>query len=318
MQPQKPSSRTGTIISLMGGACAFLGSFLPLLAGPVGEAGYSEWQLLIDRWQLFLLPANRGFFTSLVFGLLALLLTLPLLAALVVLGTSISAWFKSPSFQLLTLWRLAAITGLFIQSVTSIIVFENAQVGETIGLGLVLLLLGFFLTVVGAFLSTMPRPTPEQKPVSPALQPSGISAILSLLGGALVIYGVFFLPMFIVSGGSGNVNNTSTPWYEWSVVMNALFHESLVALRVGAVLFALPLLSVLFVLATSVARFFQELSPGLVIWRRIAAIAGLIIQSLLGVFALVIYSISLHVDFSTGFGLVLVGFMVMIVGTFRS
>jgi hypothetical protein len=205
---------------------------------------------------------------------------------------------------------------LFIQSVTGIIVLGNAQAGETIGLGLVLLLLGFLLTVVGAFLSTTPRPTPEQKPASPSSQPSRIGTILSLLGGALVIFGVFFLPMFIVSGGSGNPNNTSTPWYEWSVVVNALFHESLVALRVGAVLFALPLLSVLFVLATSVASFFQELSPEIVIWRRIVAIAGLIIQSLLVVFTLVIYSLSLHVDFGTGFGLVLIGFMVMIVGTF--
>jgi len=315
MQSPKPSSPTGAIISLVGAACALLGFFLPLLAGPASEAGYSEWQLLIERWQLFLLSANRGIFTALVFGLLALLLTLPLLSALVVLGTSASAWFKSNSLGFLTLWRLAAITGLFIQSVTAIIVLGNTQVGETIGLGLVLLLLGFLLTVVGAFLSKAPLPTPEQKPVSPPPQPSRIGAALSLLGGALVIFGVFFLPMFIVSGGSGNVNNTSTPWYEWSVVVGALFHESLVALQVGAVLFALPLLSVLFVLATSVARFFRELSPGIIIWRRIAAIAGLVIQSLLAVFALVIYSISLHVDFSTGFLLVLVGFAVMIVGT---
>lgn len=316
MLSQKPPSPTGAIISLVGAACALLGFFLPLLAGPASEAGYSEWLLLIDRWQLFLFPISLAPFILLVFGLLALLLTLPLLSALVVLGTSVSAWLKGTSFGLLTLWRLAAITGLFIQSVTGIIVLGNTRVGETIGLGLVLLLLGFLLTVVGAFLSKAPLPTPEQKPVSPPLQPSRIGAVLGILGGALVIFGVFFLPMFIVSGGSGNVNNTSTPWYEWSVVVGALFHESLVALQVGAVLFALPLLSVLFVLATSVARFFQELSPGIVIWRRIAAIAGLVIQSLLGIFALVIYSISLHVDFGTGFGLVLVGFAVMIVGTF--
>src|SRR5436305_344858 len=166
MQSPKPSSPTGAIISLVGAACALLGFFLPLLAGPASEAGYSEWQLLIERWQLFLLSANRGIFTALVFGLLALLLTLPLLSALVVLGTSASAWFKSNSLGFLTLWRLAAITGLFIQSVTAIIVLGNTQVGETIGLGLVLLLLGFLLTVVGAFPSKAPLPTPEQKPVN--------------------------------------------------------------------------------------------------------------------------------------------------------
>lgn len=316
MQPQKPSSPTWAILSLVGAACVLVGFFLPLLTASANAVGYSEWQLLVNRWHLFLLSANHGIFTSLLFGLLALLLTLPLLSALLVLGTSTSAWFKSPSLPLLTLWRLAAITGLLIQSVTGIIILGNAPAGETIGLGLVLLLLGFLLTVAGAFLSAIPRPTPEKKPVSPSSRPSRTGALLSLLGGALVICGVFFLPMFIVSGGSGNVNNTSTAWYEWSVVMNALFHETMVALQAGAVLFALPLLSVLFVLAASIASFFQQLSPGLVIWRRIAAIAGLIIQSLLATFTLVIYSISLHVDFSTGFGLVLIGFIIMIVGTF--
>ncbi len=315
MQPQKSPSPTGTIISLVGAACALLGSFLPLLAGPFSEFSYSEWQLLIDRWQLFIVSVDRGFFTSLFFGLLALLLTLPLLSALVVLGTSISAWFKSPSFQLLTLWRLAAITGLFIQSVTGIIVLGNTRTGETIGLGLALLLLGFLLTVVGAFLSKIPRPTPEQKPTSQSPQPSRISAILSILGGALVIFGMVFFPMLITSGGIGNPENIHHPMSQWLVVID-LFRESMAALQVAAVLLILPLLSVLFVLATSIARFFQESSPGTVIWRRIVAIAGLIIQCLLGVFLLLIYSISLHVDFGTGFGLVLVGFIVMIVGTF--
>src|SRR5207248_1077946 len=145
------------------------------------------------------------------------------------------------------------------------------------------LLLGFLLTVIGAFLSKAPLPTPEQKPVSPPFQLSRIGAVLSILGGALAIIGMVFFPMIISSGGIGNPDDIHHPMPQWLVV-NALFHESLVAVQVAAVLLVLTLLSVLFVLATSVMRFFQELSPGLVIWRRIAAIAGLVIQSLLGVF----------------------------------
>lgn len=61
----------------------------------------------------------------------------------------------------------------------------------------------------------------------------------------------------------------------------------------------------------SVAAFFRELASAYVIWRRIAALAGLIIQPLLEAITLVIYSISLHVDFGVGFGLALLGFLVM-------
>jgi len=83
-----------------------------------------------------------------------------------------------------------------------------------------------------------------------------------------------------------------------------------------AVLLTLPLLSVLFVLGTSAASFFRELSPRMVTWRRIAAIASLIIQGLVGFVGATFYSFSLPPHFGAGFWLVLLGFMVMIVDTF--
>jgi hypothetical protein len=82
----------------------------------------------------------------------------------------------------------------------------------------------------------------------------------------------------------------------------------------AAVLLALPLLVVLFVLGTSVASLFRELSPKLVIWRRIAALAGLVIQGVLGFFMAVVYSFSFSLG--AGFWLVLLGFVLLTVGTF--
>jgi hypothetical protein len=87
-----------------------------------------------------------------------------------------------------------------------------------------------------------------------------LGTILSFLGGALVIYGVFFLPMVLGEAG-GSLGPTS----EWTVANSFSL--------VGVVLLALPLLSVLFILGTSAASFFQELSPTIVTWRRRASIA---------------------------------------------
>jgi hypothetical protein len=127
---------------------------------------------------------------------------------------------------------------------------------------------------------------------------SRLGAILSLFGGALVIYGVFFLPMVFGSAG---------PASEWLVVNDSS--------QVAVVLFALFLLLVLFVLGTSAASFFRELSPGIVTWRRIAAIAGLIMQGPLGLFMSFFYVFGLP-HFGAGYWLALLGCVIMIVGTF--
>lgn len=100
--------------------------------------------------------------------------------------------------------------------------------------------------------------------------------------------------------------NASIPVSEWTVA-------GFLGL-VGVVLLALPLLSVIFVLGTSAASFFRELSSGTVTWRRIAAIAGLIIQGLVGSVGAVFYSFSFN--FGAGYWLALLGCVVMAVGTF--
>ncbi len=129
-------------------------------------------------------------------------------------------------------------------------------------------------------------------------------SILSLLGGALVIYSVFFLPMVFGYGGG-----SFTPHSEWDVGWN---DSSLV----GVVLVALLLLSVLFVLGTSAASFFRELSPAMVTWRRIAALGGLIIQGPLGYIGAVFLTFRIPPQVGAGYWLVLLGFIVMTVGTF--
>lgn len=130
---------------------------------------------------------------------------------------------------------------------------------------------------------------------------SRIGAILCLLGGALVIYGVFFLPMVFGNGGG-----SFTPTPEWIAANNGT--------PIALVLLALLLLSVLFVLVTSVASFFLRLSPGMVTWRRIAAIVGLIIQGPVGFVGGFLYAFGVH--FGAGYWLALLGCMVMSVGTF--
>ena len=137
---------------------------------------------------------------------------------------------------------------------------------------------------------------------------SRFGAILSLLGGALVILGVLFLPMVHGNGGG----DAAIPVSEW-VVADFFFHY---AFPPAAVLLAFPLLVVLFVLATSAASLFRELSPGLVTWRRRAALTGLVIQGVLGFLMAVLYSFSFSLG--AGFWLVLFGFVLMTVGTFVS
>jgi hypothetical protein len=130
-----------------------------------------------------------------------------------------------------------------------------------------------------------------------------IGAILSLLGGALVIYGVFFLPM-VFGYGAGS----ATPHSEWDIGNDSSL--------VGVVLLTLSLLSVLFVLGTSAASFFRNLLPGMITWRRIAALAGLIIQGPVGYVGAVLLTFSIPPQVGSGYWLVLLGFMIMTVGTF--
>jgi hypothetical protein len=132
-----------------------------------------------------------------------------------------------------------------------------------------------------------------------------IGAILSLLGGALVMFSWFFLPMVFGNGGG-----SFTPTSEWTVVN--FYYEYFN--KAAAVLLTLPLLSVLFILGTSAASFFRELSPRIVTWRRIAAIAGLIIQGPVGFIGGFLYAFGFA--FGAGYWLVLLGFIIISVGAF--
>ncbi len=135
---------------------------------------------------------------------------------------------------------------------------------------------------------------------------SRIGTILSLLGSVLVIYSVFFLPMVFGNGGG-----SFTPTSEWTVG-----NTGAPAVPIGLVFLALLLLSVLFVLVTSVASFFQRLPPGIVTWRHIAAITGLIIQGPVAFAGGFVYAFGLQ--FGAGYWLALLGCIVMCVGTFLS
>ena len=131
-----------------------------------------------------------------------------------------------------------------------------------------------------------------------------LGAILSLLGGTLVLYGVFFLPMVFGYGGG-----SLQPHSEWDVGWN---DSSLL----GVVLLALLLLSALFVLGASAASFFWKLPPAMVTWRRIAALGGLIIQGPVGYLGAIFLTFSSPPQVGAGYWLMLFGFIVMTLGTF--
>jgi hypothetical protein len=146
-----------------------------------------------------------------------------------------------------------------------------------------------------------------------------LGVILSLLGSALVIYGLFFLPM-LFGVRACNSYVMDLPLSQWQV-MNAFFRTCglLVAGQVAAVLLALPLLSLLFILGTSLASLFWDLSPAMVAWRRKAAWGALLSQCLLSLFLSEIYTFYLTPDFfphlGVGFWLVLLGFLGILIGT---
>lgn len=134
---------------------------------------------------------------------------------------------------------------------------------------------------------------------------SRLGAILSLLGGALVIYGICFLPMVIGNGGG-----SFTPHTEWEVA--AFFFQYICGLAIA--ILAFPLVSVLLVGAMSVASFFSDLSAAMILWGRRVAIIGLLLQGGAGVPAIVLYTFGF--DVGGGFWIVLLGFVVMVGGTF--
>lgn len=145
--------------------------------------------------------------------------------------------------------------------------------------------------------------------------PLTIGTFLHLLGGILVIGGVLLFPMYNVGWWNG-FTYIYRPYSEWLVIYENRSLFSSLSLLLDIVLVALPLLSMLFILGTSTAGLFQEVSSRFGIWRRIVAIVGLIMHCLLGLVGYFIYSMNALVQFGAGFSIVLVGFIVMIVSTF--
>ena len=107
----------------------------------------------------------------------------------------------------------------------------------------------------------------------------------------------------------GNGGGSFTPTSEWTVA-----NTGAPAVPIGLVFLALLLLSVLFVLVTSVTSFFRKLTPKIVTWRHIASVTGLIIQGPIGFAAGFLYAFGLQ--FGVGYWLALLGCIIMCVGTF--
>lgn len=138
-------------------------------------------------------------------------------------------------------------------------------------------------------------------------------AIINLAGTVIIIIGLF-LPMFMQS--NPQLPGSIHPIYEWQAVRISTNTTLTVLFSLGV---ALPLLSMLIILTTSVATLFspQRLPPGLVILRRIAAIVGLTLQIL---FESIIYLLSqigyARTDISWGFILMPIGFLVLVISVF--
>ena len=301
MQPQRPSSRIGAITSLVGTTLAMIGFFFPL----VTRADMSQLLLIRSQWEILfridMMGPDSGFspLGPIIFrGLLALILTLPLLSALIVLYTSFSACFKSPSFRLLVLRQIGAITGLSHQSLISIVMLSYLPASEHIGPGFILLLLGFSLAVAGAFLSRIPLPTSQQNSVAPSSRSSHIVAILSVVGIAVIIVG-FFLPLF---GKLGDPSAVS----QWNLLISDRSPLSL------------PLVGALIVLGISLAALFHKLSPELFITRRVIAVISFFFQLLLYGLAYIFNAMAYRsaAPIGIGFGFPLIGFALLVIVAF--
>lgn len=120
----------------------------------------------------------------------------------------------------------------------------------------------------------------------------------------MIIYGLFFLPMVIGNGGG-----SSTPHSAWEVADFFIHYMC----GPASVVLALPLLLMLVVLGMSLVRMFHDLSPAMVRWSYSAALAALGLQLVLGLFMVFIYTFGF--DTAAGFWIVLLGFVVMLLGT---
>ena len=138
-----------------------------------------------------------------------------------------------------------------------------------------------------------------------------IGAMVSLAGVALILLG-FFLPMFTQS--NPQVPGSAHPVYDWQAA--TVVSGFPVVFVLFGFLAALPVISMLIILATSIAALFHVSLPRFVLLKRGIAGWGLAIQFLFDIIVFQIFGIGYNrIDIALGFVIVLIGFIVMFVGT---
>lgn len=143
------SSRPGAIINLAGAAIIIIGLFLPMFMQSNPQLPGSIHP--IYEWQAVQISTNT--LVTVLFGLGA---ALPLLAMLIILGTSVAALFRTqiqpPGLVLLK--RIVAIVGLVLQLSFETIIYLLSQIGYArtdISWGFIVMPIGFLVLVISAF-----------------------------------------------------------------------------------------------------------------------------------------------------------------------
>jgi len=148
MQEWSSSSWVGAIVSLVGAILILAGFFLPMFTQSNSQVPGSihpvyEWQAVT------IVDGFPGF--AVLFRLLAII---PWLGMLIILATSIVALFQLLFPRLTLLKRVAAGWGLGVQLLFNGLVFQIFLIGYArtdIAWGFVVVLIGFIVSVIGAF-----------------------------------------------------------------------------------------------------------------------------------------------------------------------
>ena len=144
MRASLSPTRLRAVISLAGGALCLIGFFLPMFTE--STPGVSGSAHPVYEWQVVpTLPSASVLASSLA--------VLSLLAALIVLATSVATWFTVCGPRLVLLKDLAAAWGLVIQLSLDFLVLQVLSTGNAqreIAWGFVVPLIGFFLIFASA------------------------------------------------------------------------------------------------------------------------------------------------------------------------
>ncbi len=148
MLSSSSSPRIGAMISLAGVALILLGFFLPMFTQSNPQVAGSAHP--VYEWQVVnIAPGSLG-----LTALLGVLAALPLVSMLVVFGTSIAALYSIYAPEQFSQRRGVAVWGLAIQLLFDVFVFQLSLIGYSridIAWGFVVVLVGFVITVISAF-----------------------------------------------------------------------------------------------------------------------------------------------------------------------